>query len=161
MVSPATQMNRPFFECSQPWCGLACIENGGRCISDCGAKFRRQRGDAGESLKEIDRDALRHQQRPHIASYHDDLRTGLDGGSVVDGLDDAQRGVHSEEDFARDGHACNGYGLMGDDGGPSLNGTGKQRTRGHVAVVQVFGEGLLNRFTDGLRVRSFDFGSAH
>jgi hypothetical protein len=105
-------------------------------------------------LKEIDGDAFRHQQRPHIASYNDDFRAGLDGGSVVDGRYDAQGGVHSEEDFTRDGHACNGYGLMGDDGGPGLNGTGKQRTRGDVAVVQVFVEGPLDRFTDGLEARS-------
>ena len=46
MVSPASQVNRPFFECPQARCGLACIENGGLRMSDCGAKFRGERGDA-------------------------------------------------------------------------------------------------------------------
>jgi hypothetical protein len=84
----------------------------------------------------------------------------LDGGSVVDGLDDAQRGVHSEEDFTRDGHAGNGHGLMGEDGGPGLNGKGKQRTRGDVAVGEVFVEGQLDRVADGLLARRLDVVSA-
>ena len=51
--------------------------------------------------------------------------------------------------------------LMGEDGGPGLNGKGKQRTRGDVAVVQVFVEGQLDRFADGLKARNFDVVSAH
>ncbi len=50
---------------------------------------------------------------------------------------------------------------MGEDGGPGLNGKGKQRTRGDVAVVQVFVEGQLDRFADGLKARNFDVVSAH
>ena len=129
-------------------------------MSDCGAKFRGERGDAGQLLKEIDSDALRHQQRPHIASDDDDLCAWLDGGSVVDALDDAQRGVHSEEDFTRDGHAGYRHGLMGEDGGPGLNGTGKQRTRGDVAVGEIFVEGQLDRVADSLWVKRVDFVSA-
>ena len=111
-------------------------------------------------LEEIDGHAFRRQQRPYIASYNDNLRVRLDGGPDFGGLDDAQRGVHGEEDFLRDGDSGNGHRLVRHNGGPGLNRAGKQRTRGDVAVGEIFVEGQLDRFADGLLVKRLDFVSA-
>lgn len=92
--------------------------------------------------------------------YNDDFSAGLDGGPVFDGLDDAQRGGYGEEDFLRNGDSGNGHSLVRHDGGPGLNRAGKQRTRGDVAVGEVFVEGQLDRVADSLLVKRVDFVSA-
>ena len=85
VIRPATQRHGPFFQDPQARRRLPGIDDPGPEPLHRVAELRRQRGDAGQPLQEIQGHALALQQRPAVSGNRKDRGVGRDPITVGEG----------------------------------------------------------------------------